>query len=43
MMAVPTAGPKRFVIVGATGTVGGFEQNRQLRKSSSATPTHAND
>jgi hypothetical protein len=33
MMAVPIAGPKRLVIVGATGIVGGFEQNRQLRKS----------
>jgi hypothetical protein len=33
MTAVPTAGSKRLVIVGATGMVGGFEQNRQLRKS----------
>ena len=43
MMAVPTAGPKRLAIVGATGIIGGFEQNRQLRTSSSAAPTHVND
>jgi hypothetical protein len=42
MMAVPTAGPKRLVIVGATGIVGGFEQHRQLRTSSSAALTTAN-
>jgi hypothetical protein len=35
-IAVPMAGPKRLVIGGATGVVGGYEKNRQLRTSSSA-------